>query len=91
MKANKASIKGAAAGAGASTASDTVDTDVPHDIVTTRTIAAEITTRGAKLYDLLRDEQTLRDARAKVRAWGCIGKRCSVTEVWSVVFGWWVG
>ena len=60
MRANKAFIK-----------SDTVEAevaveDVPHDIVATRAIAAEITTRGAKLYDLLKEEQTLRDARNKV-------------------------
>ncbi len=46
--------------------SEVVEAEPPHDIVATRAVAAEITTRGAKLYDLLRDEQTLREARQKV-------------------------
>ena len=71
MRANKASIRDGGketvdsptAGAAASSVGD--GTEVPHDIVATRAIAAEITTRGAKLYDLLKEEQTLRDARNK--------------------------
>jgi hypothetical protein len=62
MRANKASLKDTEKPVDADAA---VDTDVPHDIVATRAIAAEITTRGAKLYDLLKEEQTLRDARNK--------------------------
>ena len=66
MNANKASLrnqdsKDAAAGADA-------PVEVPKDTTATRAIAAEITARGAKLFDLLKEEQQLRDARQKVCA-----------------------
>ena len=60
MKANKAAMRGS------EPVPDATAMELPQDTSATRAIASEITARGAKLFDLLKDEQELRDARMKV-------------------------